>query len=102
MYSTKELGHNVKNARRYRTKKSGKEFTVKDLAVKIGETTKWVKRLERGEFYPEWDALNFIADVCGVEVETLVGEKFEDEIEYEDAIKGGHVARTISEEELRI
>jgi transcriptional regulator with XRE-family HTH domain len=102
MYSSKELGMNIKNARRHRSKKSGKEFTVKDLAVKIGETTKWVKRLERGEFYPEWDALNFIADVCGVDIENLIGEKFADEIEYEDAVKGGQVARTISEEELRI
>ncbi|MEG6616330.1 helix-turn-helix transcriptional regulator [Peptococcaceae bacterium 1198_IL3148] len=101
MYSTKELGNNVKNARRYRSKKSGMEFTSKDLAIKIGETTKWVKRLERGEFYPDWDAINFIADVCGVEVESLIGEKFADEIEYEDAIKGGKIARTINDEELR-
>ena len=102
MHSTREMGLQVKKARRYRAQRSGKQFSVKDLAFKIGETTKWVKRLERGEFYPDWDALNFIADVCGVEVEQLMGEKFNDEVEYEDTVKGGKVARTIEERELII
>lgn len=102
LYSTKEMGLEIKNARRYRAQKSGKEFSVKDLAVKIGETTKWVKRLERGEFYPDWDAINFIADVCGVEVEQLMGEHFSDQVEYEDAIRGGKVARTLEERELHV
>lgn len=102
MYSAKELGLQIKNARRFRAQRSGEKFTVHDLAYKIGETTKWVKRLERGEFYPDWDALNFIADVCGVDVEKLIGEKFDSELEYQDAIRGGKVAKTIDERELYV
>ncbi|WP_031515089.1 helix-turn-helix domain-containing protein [Desulfofalx alkaliphila] len=102
MYSTKELGIRVREARRQRSKKSGEDFSQRKLAYKIGETTKWVRRLESGEFYPDWDALNFIADVCGVDIEYLTGESFEDEIEYEEATQGGRVAGRISEDQLRV
>lgn len=100
MYSTKELGIRIREARRHRSQKSGTDFTPKILAVKIGETTKWVKRLESGEFYPNWDALNFIADVCGVDLKYLIGERM-DELEYEEAIRGGQMARKINRDELR-
>ncbi len=99
MYTAKELGIQVKKARMHRSKRSGEEFTQKHLAAKIGETTKWVRKLEKGEFYPDWHALNFIADVCGVDIEFLIGEKM-DEIEYEEAIKGGEVAATIDNQDL--
>ena len=99
MYSTKELGIRVKKARQHRSGRSGMEFTQKQLAAKIGETTKWVKKLEQGQFYPDWDALNFIADVCGVDIKFLIGENI-DQIEYEEAICGGETARTIEKEEL--
>lgn len=89
MHSSREMGLQVKKARRYRAQRSRERFSEKDLAFKIGETSKWVKRLERGEFYPDWHALNFIADVCGVELEELTGQQFSDEIEYQDAIGGG-------------
>ncbi|AQS60196.1 helix-turn-helix domain-containing protein [Desulforamulus ferrireducens] len=100
MYSPKELGLRVKRAREHRAKRSGQDFTQKMLAFKIGETSKWVQKLEKGEFYPEWDALNLIADTCAVDIEFLTGENFKDEVDYEEAIKGGHVARNIKQEEL--
>ena len=99
MYSSKELGMRVKKARQHRSTRSGIEFTQKQLAAKIGETTKWVKKLEHGEFYPDWDALNFIADVCGVDIKFLIGENI-DQIEYEEAISGGETSRTIEDKEL--
>ena len=102
LYSTKQLGINVREARRYRSKKSGIDFSQKALAVKIGETSKWVKRLENGEFYPDWEALNFITDICGVDLEILTGEKFRNGIEYEEAIKDAEVAGIVGEEELRV
>lgn len=100
MYSPKELGLKVKRARENRAKRSGQDFTQKMLAFKIGETSKWVQKLEKGEFYPEWDALNLIADTCGVDIEFITGEKFAEEVDYEEAVKGGYVARTIEQEEL--
>ncbi|GAB6158481.1 hypothetical protein JCM39194_16810 [Desulfotomaculum varum] len=102
MYSAKELGLKVKRAREYRAKRSGQNFTQKMLAFKIGETSKWVEKLEKGLFYPDWDALNLIADTCGVSVEFLTGENFADEVDYEEAIRGGRVARHISQQELRL
>ncbi|MTI81825.1 MAG: helix-turn-helix transcriptional regulator [Firmicutes bacterium] len=102
MYSRNELGANVKKARQKRAARSGEDFSQKNLAVKIGETVKWVKKLERGEFYPDWDALNFIADVCGVDLEILIGEKFKDEVDYQDAVKGGEVSRTLDDNVLTI
>ena len=100
MYSPKELGLKVKKAREHRAKRSGQNFSQKMLAFKIGETSKWVQKLEKGQFYPEWDALNLIADTCGVDIEFLTEEKFENEVEYEEAVKGGYVARRIDQEEL--
>ncbi|ABO51419.1 putative transcriptional regulator, XRE family [Desulforamulus reducens MI-1] len=102
MYSSKELGLKVKKAREQRSKRSGQDFTQKMLAFKIGETSKWVQKLEKGQFYPEWDALNLIADTCGVSIQFLIDEDFEDEVDYEEAVKGGQIARTISEEDLYV
>ncbi|MBO8137444.1 MAG: helix-turn-helix transcriptional regulator [Desulfotomaculum sp.] len=101
MYSSEQLGENVKKARQLHSKNTGDNFTQQDLAVQIGETVKWVKQLERGEFYPSWDALNFIADVCRVDLDFLVGEDFAGEKEYEEAVKGGEVAMTIDDEKLK-
>ena len=100
MYSPKELGLKIKRAREHRAKRSGQDFTQKMLAFKIGETSKWVQKLEKGEFYPEWDPLSLIADTCGVSIEFITGESFENEMDYEEAIKGGRVARTIDSEVL--
>ncbi|WP_066636909.1 helix-turn-helix domain-containing protein [Desulfolucanica intricata] len=100
MYEPKELGLKVKEARRILSKKIGEEFTPKKLAVKIGETSKWVQKLESGQFYPDWDALNFIAEVCGVDLEFLTGENFKNKTEYKDAIEGGDVARKIDLDEI--
>ena len=100
MYSPKELGLKVKKAREHRAKRSGQDFSQKMLAFKIGETSKWVQKLEKGQFYPEWDALNLISDTCGVDIEFLTEEKFESEVEYEEAVKGGYVTRRIEQEEL--
>ncbi|GAB6179563.1 hypothetical protein JCM14036_08820 [Desulfotomaculum defluvii] len=100
MYSPKELGLKVKRAREHRATRSGQEFTQKMLAFKIGETSKWVQKLEKGQFYPDWEPLNLIADTCGVSIEFLIGEKFEEEVDYEEAIRGGEVARKIRQEEL--
>ncbi|AEF93334.1 helix-turn-helix domain protein [Desulfotomaculum nigrificans CO-1-SRB] len=100
MYSPKKLGLKIKEARERRAKRSGRPFSQKMLAFKIGETSKWVQSLEKGQFYPEWDALELIADTCGVTIEFLTGEDFKNELEYEEAIKGGQVARTIDQEEL--
>lgn len=102
MYDTKELGIKVKRARELRSKRSDIPFTQKRLAAKIGETSKWVQKLESGQLYPDWDQINLIADICGVSLEFLTGERFRDDIEYQDAIKGGRVARTIPEDELHI
>lgn len=102
MHSPKELGLKVKRAREHRANRGGQEFTQKMLAFKIGETSKWVQKLEKGQFYPEWDPLNLIADTCGVDIEFITGEKFEDEVDYEEAIKGGKVARTIERDELYV
>ncbi|MEW6065466.1 XRE family transcriptional regulator [Desulforamulus profundi] len=100
MYSPKELGLKVKRAREHRAKRSGQNFTQKMLAFKIGETSKWVEKLEKGQFYPDWDALNLIADTCGVSIEFITGEKFEEEVDYEEAVRGGQIARRISQQEL--
>lgn len=100
MYSPKELGLKVKRAREHRAKRSGQNFSQKMLAFKIGETSKWVEKLEKGQFYPEWDPLNLIADTCGVSIEFLTGENFQEELDYEEAIRGGQVARRISQQEL--
>ena len=61
MYSSKELGLKVKKAREQRSKRSGQDFTQKMLAFKIGETSKWVQKLDKGKFYPEWAAVKLIA-----------------------------------------
>lgn len=100
MYSPKELGLKVKRAREHRAKRSGQDFTQKMLAFKIGETSKWVQKLEKGQFYPEWEPLNLIADTCGISIEFLIGERFEEEVDYEEAIRGGEIARKIRQEEL--
>jgi len=102
VYSLKELGLKIKEARDYRAKRSGQPFSQKMLAFKIGETSKWVQKAEKGQFYPEWDALQLIADTCGVSIKFLTGEDFKDDIDYEEAIKGGREARKISEEELYV
>lgn len=102
MYSPKELGLRVKRARENRAKRSGQDFTQKMLAFKIGETSKWVQRVEKGLMYPEWDPLSLIADTCGVSIEFITGESFETEIDYEEAIKGGVEARKIRSEELYV
>lgn len=101
MYDTKKLGQQVKAAREIRSKKSDLPFTQRNLAQKIGETSKWVKRLENGEFYPDWDTLTLIADTCGVDMAFLLGEEMDQE-EYEEAIRGGRVARTIPYAQLHV
>lgn len=102
MYTPKEMGLKIKQARENRAKRSGEPFTQKMLAFKIGETSKWVQKVERGQFYPEWDPLSLIADTCGVPIDFLVGEDFESEIDYEEAVKGGQEARRIKSEELYV
>ncbi|MHB8158080.1 MAG: helix-turn-helix domain-containing protein [Desulfocucumaceae bacterium] len=62
MNDLKTLGVKVREAREIRTRRSGKEFSQKMLAAKIGETLKWVKKLEKGELYPDWDSLVLL---CG-------------------------------------
>lgn len=100
MYSPKELGLKVKRARQHRAKRSGQDFTQKMLAFKIGETSKWVRKLEKGQFYPSWDALSLIADTCGVSIEFLLDERFTEEVDYEEAIKGGEIVGKTHPEEL--
>lgn len=102
MYSPRELGLRIKRAREHRAKRSGQDFTQKMLAFKIGETSKWVQRVEKGLSYPEWEPLNLIADTCGVDLEFITGENFENEVEYEEAIRGGVESRKIKPEELRV
>jgi len=100
MNDLKTLGAKAREAREVRTRRSGREFTQKMLAGKIGETEKWVRKLERGEFYPDWDSLALLADTCGVDMEFLLGEDM-DRSSYEEATRGGQVARTMDREELR-
>ncbi|MHB8917730.1 MAG: helix-turn-helix domain-containing protein [Desulfocucumaceae bacterium] len=100
MNDLKTLGSRVFEARAVRGRRSGKQFTQKMLAAKIGETAKWVKKLERGEFYPDWDSLVLLADTCGVDTEFLLGQNL-DRSAYQEATRGGQVARTIDREELR-
>ncbi|MCL6479218.1 MAG: helix-turn-helix domain-containing protein [Peptococcaceae bacterium] len=100
MNDLKTLGARVREARAVRSRRSGREFTQKMLAAKIGETVKWVKKLERGEFYPDWDSLALLADTCGVDISFLLGEDLNRSM-YEELIRGGQVARTIDVEELR-
>ncbi|MFZ5634319.1 MAG: helix-turn-helix domain-containing protein [Bacillota bacterium] len=100
MNDLKTLGARVREARAVRGRRSGREFTQKMLAAKIGETVKWVKKLERGEFYPDWDSLALLADTCGVDTSFLLGEEL-DRSRYEEAIRGGQVAKTMDMEELR-
>ncbi|MDO7785632.1 helix-turn-helix domain-containing protein [Desulforamulus aquiferis] len=102
MYSPKELGLRVKRAREHRAKRSGQEFTQKMLAFKIGETSKWVQKVEKGLMYPEWEPLNLIADTCGVSIDFITGESFESEIDYEESVRGGVEARKISTEDLYV
>ncbi len=99
MNDLKIIGAKVREARDIRSKRSGKQFTQKMLAAKIGETVKWVKKLERGELYPDWDSLFLLADTCGVEVSFILGEKI-DRMSYQDIISGGQVSRTIDIAEL--
>ncbi|KJS01548.1 MAG: XRE family transcriptional regulator [Peptococcaceae bacterium BRH_c4a] len=98
MNDLKTLGAKVREAIDIRSKRSGKQFTRKMLAAKIGETVKWIKKLERGEFYPDWDSLVLLADTCGVEVSFVLGEQM-DRMSYQDIIAGGQVARTIDKGE---
>lgn len=100
MNDTKTLGVKVREARDNRSRRSGKQFTQQMLAAKIGETHKWIRKLEKGEFYPDWDSLVLLADTCGVETSFLLGENLDRE-KYNDIIRGGQVSRTIDSEELR-
>lgn len=100
MNDLKTLGSRVFEARAVRGRRSGKQFTQKMLAAKIGETVKWVKKLERGEFYPDWDSLMLLADTCGVDTEFLLGENM-GRSAYQEATRGGQVAKTIDRAELR-
>ena len=99
MNDPKVLGDRVREARAVRSRRSDKQFTQKMLAVKIGETEKWVRKLERGEFYPDWDSLSLLADTCGVDMDFLLGENIDRKV-YHEAIQGGRVAQTIDVEEL--
>ncbi|MFZ5597880.1 MAG: helix-turn-helix domain-containing protein [Bacillota bacterium] len=99
MNDLKTLGAKVREAREIRSRRSGREFTQQMLAAKIGETLKWVKKLEKGDFYPDWDSLTLLADTCGVEVSFLLGENM-DRMTYQDAVSGGEVAKTIGQEDL--
>lgn len=101
MNDLKLLGARVKEARNIRTSRSGKLFTQKMLAVKIGETVKWVKKLEKGEFYPDWDSLVLLADTCGVDINFLLGEDL-DRTSYQDIVMGGQMAGKVGREELGI
>lgn len=101
MNDLKILGIKVREARDIRSGKSGKQFTQKMLAAKIGETVKWVKKLERGEFYPDWDSLVLLADTCGVDIKYILGEDL-DRTSYKDITMGGQVARNIDRYELGI
>lgn len=100
MNDLKTLGARVREAREVRSRRNGRQFTQNMLAGKIGETVKWVKKLERGEFYPDWDSLALLADTCGVDMKFLLGEDL-DRSTYQEIIRGGQVARTIHREELR-
>ncbi|MFZ5645396.1 MAG: helix-turn-helix domain-containing protein [Bacillota bacterium] len=100
MNDLKTLGAKVREARDIRSRRSGKDFTQQMLAAKIGETLKWVKKLEKGEFFPDWDSLLLVADTCGVETSFLLGEEM-DRDRYQDIIAGGQVSRTIEREELQ-
>lgn len=100
MNDPKALGAKVREARSVRERRSGRQFSQKMLAAKIGETEKWVRKLERGEFYPDWDSLILLADTCGVDVKFLLGEEL-DRNRYRELTAGGQVARTIDREELR-
>ena len=99
MNDLKTLGVKVREAREIRTRRSGKEFSQKMLAAKIGETLKWVKKLEKGELYPDWDSLVLLADTCGVEMSFLLGEEM-DRDTYRDILSGGEVSRTLDRNEL--
>lgn len=100
MYEAKEMGLRVKIAREQRAKKTNRPFTQKMLAAKIGETSKWVKKVERGEFYPDWDSLSLMVDICGVNIAFVLGEDFSNRSQYEDALRGGEVSRTIDSRDM--
>lgn len=85
LYSV-QIGQNIKKARRYKSAQVGFGYTRKMLADAMEEPHHVIAMLEGGKFYPDFEHIKKICDICGVSMEFLVGENFNSTDKYFNAV----------------
>nr|WP_274380949.1 helix-turn-helix transcriptional regulator [Desulforadius tongensis] len=61
-------------------------YTRKLLADAMEEPVHIIGKLEAGEYYPDFEHIKKISEICGVSIEFLVGEDFQSMDSYFKAI----------------
>lgn len=105
----KEVGLQIKKARKIKSKKINQKYTQEMLASDLDISRGYIGDMESGRTYPNYVLLSKIAELCGVSVEFLTsdtGESDTDEINQPDQKQvnndstKAHIYDGLSEEEL--
>ncbi|MBO8138433.1 MAG: helix-turn-helix transcriptional regulator [Desulfotomaculum sp.] len=87
LYDKKQIGANIKKARMNKSAQLGFGYTRKLLADAMEEPAHIITKLEAGEYYPDYEHIKKISEICGVSIKFLVGEEFESMESYFQAIR---------------
>ncbi|MTI81966.1 MAG: helix-turn-helix transcriptional regulator [Firmicutes bacterium] len=86
LYDSKQVGTNIKKARMHKSAEVGFGYTKKLLADAMEEPPHIINMLESGDYYPDYEHIEKIAEICGVSIKFLVGEEFKELDSYFEAI----------------
>lgn len=77
--SKKEMGNLIKNARKLKSKNSGKRYTQEMLANDLNLSRGYIGDIENGRTYPNYVLLSKISEICGVPL-SYFDENIEEQI----------------------
>ncbi len=86
-YESTKIGLNIRKARMLKSAQVGFGYTRKMLADAMEEQPHIIAVLESGKYYPDYEHIKKIAEICDVSIKFLVGEDFQDADNYIEAIR---------------
>ena len=86
-YESSRIGLNIRKARMLKSAQVGFGYTRKMLADAMEEQPHIINVLESGKYYPDYEHIKKISEICDVSIKFLVGEDFQDADKYIEAIQ---------------
>ncbi len=87
LYDSSKIGLNIRKARMHKSAQVGFGYTRKMLADAMEETAHVISVLESGKYYPDFEHIKKIADICDVTIKFLIGEDIQSQEEYIQAVR---------------